>query len=340
MSDFVISNVDSAFIKVDCDKGFGKELSDFFTFTVPGHRYMPAFRKKIWDGKIKLFNYYKREIYAGLEDYVVQFARDRNYTIEGQRPYSENQQSLEASRVYTESLQPCSGGQELVPHEHQINAINHAINKNRCLLLSPTASGKSLIIYTLVRHYLERIGKNKKILIIVPTISLVTQMYSDFMEYSSKGKWKARNTCHKIYGGQSNDTDKQVVISTWQSIYKLPNTYFEQFEAVFGDECLHPNTKISMADGTLKDIKNIVIGDIIKTINEITKKIETKQVLKVHKNISINEQMYEVCLNNNKIVKITGNHKVMLKTGEWKRVDELKVGNVINSIEGMTFDDQ
>ena len=237
MSDFVISNVDSAFIKVDCDKGFGKELSDFFTFTVPGHRYMPAFRKKIWDGKIKLFNYYKREIYAGLEDYVVQFARDRNYTVEGQRPYSENQQSLEASRVYTESLQPCSGGQELVPHEHQINAINHAINKNRCLLLSPTASGKSLIIYTLVRHYLERISKNKKILIIVPTISLVTQMYSDFMEYSSKGKWKARNTCHKIYGGQSNDTDKQVVISTWQSIYKLPNTYFEQFEAVFGDEC-------------------------------------------------------------------------------------------------------
>ena len=163
MSDFVISNVDSAFIKVDCEKGFGKELSDFFTFTVPGHRYMPAFRKKIWDGKIKLFNYYKREIYAGLEDYVVQFARDRNYTVEGQRSYSENQQSLEASRAYTESLQPCSGGQELVPHEHQINAINHAINKNRCLLLSPTASGKSLIIYTLVRHYLERIGKNNEV---------------------------------------------------------------------------------------------------------------------------------------------------------------------------------
>lgn len=83
MSDFVISNVDSAFIKVDCDKGFGKELSDFFTFTVPGHRYMPAFRKKIWDGKIKLFNYYKREIYAGLEDYVVQFARDRIIRLRG-----------------------------------------------------------------------------------------------------------------------------------------------------------------------------------------------------------------------------------------------------------------
>jgi superfamily II DNA or RNA helicase len=237
MCDLKISNIDSVFIKVDCDAGYAKELSDFFTFTVPGHKYMPAFRKKMWDGKIKLFNFYKREIYAGLYDYIVQFAKDRSYTIEEPTIQPKTSISIEEIREYVRELDPYAAGKPLEPHTHQLEAIKHAISNNRCLLLSPTASGKSLIIYALCRYYLEKINPKKKILIIVPTISLVTQMYSDFMEYSSKSKWKARDYCHKIHGGQDKETSKKIIISTWQSLYKLPNKFFEQFEAVFGDEC-------------------------------------------------------------------------------------------------------
>jgi superfamily II DNA or RNA helicase len=198
---------------------------------------MPAFRKKMWDGKIKLFNFYKREIYAGLYDYVVQFAKDRSYTVEEPEIQPKTRVSFEKIRDYVSQLSPYAAGKPLEAHKHQLEAITHAINQDRCLLLSPTASGKSLIIYALCRYYLEKINPKKKILIIVPTISLVSQMYSDFMEYSSKNKWKARDFCHKIHGGQDKDSDKKIIISTWQSIYKLPNKYFEQFEAVFGDEC-------------------------------------------------------------------------------------------------------
>lgn len=237
MCDLKISNIDSVFIKVDCDAGYAKELSDFFTFTVPGHKFMPAFRKKMWDGKIKLFNFYKREIYAGLYDYVVQFAKDRSYTVEEPQIQSKTRVSFEEIRDYVSQLSPYAAGKPLEAHKHQLEAITQAINQDRCLLLSPTASGKSLIIYALCRYYLEKINPKKKILIIVPTISLVSQMYSDFMEYSSKTEWKARNYCYKIHGGQDKETTKRIVISTWQSLYKLPNKYFEQFEAVFGDEC-------------------------------------------------------------------------------------------------------
>jgi superfamily II DNA or RNA helicase len=237
MCDLKISNIDSVFIKVDCDAGYAKELSDFFTFTVPGHKFMPAFRKKMWDGKIKLFNFYKREIYAGLYDYVVQFAKDRSYTVQTPEFQQKNRITSEETEQFISDLSPHAAGKPLTPHIHQIDAVTHAINQDRCLLLSPTASGKSLIIYALCRYYLNKINSKKKILIIVPTISLVSQMYSDFMEYSSKTKWKARDYCYKIHGGQDKDSDKKIIISTWQSIYKLPNKYFEQFEMVIGDEC-------------------------------------------------------------------------------------------------------
>jgi superfamily II DNA or RNA helicase len=57
-------------------------------------------------------------------------------------------------------------------------------------------------------------------------------MYSDFKTYG----WNVKKNCHRLYSGYSNQTDKKVLISTWQSLYKLPKKYFEQFGAVFGDE--------------------------------------------------------------------------------------------------------
>ena len=43
-----------------------KELSEYFSFFVPGHRYMPAFKRRVWDGKIRLFNQMTRELNVGL----------------------------------------------------------------------------------------------------------------------------------------------------------------------------------------------------------------------------------------------------------------------------------
>lgn len=236
MSELVIEKVDEVNVRVRCERSLAKELSDFFTFKVPGHKYMPAYRSRVWDGTIKLYNMFSQEIYGGLLDYVISFADERDYKYELTLDIPQNRADEKLVRRYMENdLEVSVKDKKISPHDHQVNAVTHAIRKERCLLLSPTGSGKSLIIYTLMRHYLEK--TNKKILIIVPTTGLVSQMYSDFADYSGVNKWDVESNVHKIYAGQSKDTEKRVVVSTWQSLHKMPEKYFKDFDVVFGDEC-------------------------------------------------------------------------------------------------------
>ena len=151
MSDIIIEQFDSAYIQIKCDRALTKELSQHFTFFVPNYQYTPAYKNKIWDGQIRLFNVHTGKIYAGLTDYVLQFAKDRNYTVEFQSTEIERT-SPEEVYSFLKTLNLSIGDKEIMPHEHQFDAIHHAINKRRCLLLSPTGSGKSLIIYALIRY--------------------------------------------------------------------------------------------------------------------------------------------------------------------------------------------
>lgn len=237
MSDIIIEPHNSVYVKVYCEPSIAKELSSFFTFTVPGHKFVPAYRNRLWDGKIKLYNLYKKEIYAGLVDYIIQFAIDRKYTYENKAENSTVKCDLACVENFCKTLNLSAHGESISPHEHQLNAILYAINMQRILLLSPTGSGKSLILYVLARYLLNQIPENKKILLVVPTVSLVSQMYSDFEDYSSKNKWNVEKNVHVIFSGQSHHTDKKIVVSTWQSIYKQPESYFNQFYCIFGDEC-------------------------------------------------------------------------------------------------------
>jgi len=239
MTDILVEYVDSVNIRVRCERGIAKELSDYFTFKVPGHTYMPAYRKRIWDGQIKLYNMFSQLIYAGLEDYVESFAHARGYTFVKSRggtkiPPPGNAHTTEHLLSYAEEKLKIP----MKPHEHQLDAIRHALYANRTLLVSPTGSGKSLMIYTMVRYHLDKLSKDKKILIIVPTTSLVSQLYSDFKDYAKNDKWCVETNCHRVMSGiEKDDLKKRVIISTWQSIYKQPKEYFSKFGAVFGDEC-------------------------------------------------------------------------------------------------------
>jgi len=214
----------------DLSPSESKELSSFFTFEVPGARFMPMYRNRMWDGKIRLFNSNSGEIYVGLLSYIKEFCvRNKiKYIIED--GVKDGRKIVrKVVRGFIESLKPKSKGKLLKVRNYQIDAVQHAISTNRSLIVSPTASGKSLIIYFLVRYY-HMAGH--KILILVPTTSLVEQMYSDFQDYG----WSSDKHCQKIYQGYDRKIVKNVVISTWQSIYKMPKSYFANFGCVFGDE--------------------------------------------------------------------------------------------------------
>ena len=224
-----ISKVNEVYLELDVDEDVSRELSDYFTFEVPGAKYMPHYRRKLWDGKIRLFSPHNGRIYVGLLPYIKEFCSRNSieYIIE---KGVENDRNVlrESVRDFAESLRPKSRGKPIQFRDYQIDAIWHAIQSDRCLLLSPTASGKSLVIYTLVRYYHLM---NLKTLILVPTTSLVEQMYSDFIDYG----WEDKHM-HKVYAGMDKGSKKPVVISTWQSLYKLHRKYFEQYGCIIGDE--------------------------------------------------------------------------------------------------------
>ena len=227
MSDLILHKKNEAFIQFECDRGTAQELSDYFTFYVPGYQFTPAYKSRMWDGKIRLADLRTYTIYHGLVPYIQKFCEERAYTIEidSEVQAAENY-SLAEAKTFIESLN--------LPHEvrdYQLKSFVNAIRNKRLLLLSPTASGKSLIIYLIVRH-LQMANDNAKGLLIVPTTSLVEQMYSDFESYG----YDSEEYCHRQYSGKEKHTNKFLTITTWQSIYKNDKDYFEQFDFVMGDE--------------------------------------------------------------------------------------------------------
>jgi len=229
-----ISKKNEVYLKVNAEPSIARTISDFFTFEVPGARFMPAFRNRVWDGKIRLFSPATGELYLGLLTYLTKYLEDLNeeYSVDEDL---QDEKTIEKELLlgFIRGLRLRSNGKSIKVRDYQIDAISHAIRKHRALLLSPTASGKSLIIYVLVRYYqlLLKASQNNKILILVPTTSLVEQMYSDFIDYGWLDAYM-----QKIYSGYDKKVSKDVVISTWQSIYKFPKKYFEQFGMVVGDE--------------------------------------------------------------------------------------------------------
>jgi len=230
MTHLVISKKNEVLLRVQAEPHVYYELADQFTFDVPGAKFSPAYKKKFWDGKIRLFNTQTGEIYVGLLDRIVQFSKDHGYTYEFVdnkhygTPFEVNEMISKAGvKDYMTAISKHK------PRDYQVEGVYDALRHNRKLLISPTASGKSLMIYSIVRYFVEL---KKNTLIVVPTTSLVEQMYKDFADYG----WDVGSFCHKIYAGRERETDSQVIITTWQSIYKLPRKYFERFSVVVGDE--------------------------------------------------------------------------------------------------------
>ena len=230
MTNLIISKKDEVHLHIESDIHVYYELADYFTFEVPGAKFMPTYKSRYWDGKIRLFNIQNGQIYVGLLDKIRQFCKDHEYTYEFKKneyyglPFEVNPHiSREGVKDYVTSIS------KYKPRDYQVDGVYDALKHNRKLLISPTASGKSLMIYGIVRYFVER---KQNTLIVVPTTSLVEQMYKDFEDYG----WDVGSYCHKIYAGKERVTDAQVIITTWQSIYKLPRKYFERFSVVVGDE--------------------------------------------------------------------------------------------------------
>ena len=245
MSQVIISKKNECEVIIEAEPHVHMELSEAFSFDVEGASFSPAYRKKYWDGVIRIYSTHTKTLPAGLtyqlcrwldrHGYSWEFADNKYYGT----PYEMDQ------RVFYEGVELFMNKISSVkPREYQVETVFHALKEYRKTILSPTGSGKSLMIYSIAR-YIKSIGK--RTIIVVPSKGLVEQMYKDFVDYG----WDEENM-HKIYQGHSIETTAPVTITTWQSVYGLEKKWFRQFDCVIGDEC--HNFKAKCLGGIMKKL--------------------------------------------------------------------------------------
>ena len=230
MADVIVQKLNEVHLILKCEPHVDYELRDYFTFEVPNAKFMPQYRGRNWNGEIHLYDLRSKRLYIGLLDKLISFCERREYTYEFLDnkyyglPFEVNEMiSEEGLKDYYSSIT------KIKPRDYQVRGVCDALKHNRKLLISPTASGKSLMIYGVVRYY---VSTKQKILLVVPTTSLVEQMYKDFYDYG----WDAESYCHRIYSGREKTNEFPVTITTWQSIYKLERSFFVDFDVIIGDE--------------------------------------------------------------------------------------------------------
>ena len=219
-----IEYINSVYMRIKADAGMKSELSEFFAFKPEGYQFSPKYKARVWDGTIRLFQPMRPVLYVGLFQHLKKFCEQRDYILEAPPEIGETEI---IEKGYVEELAE-SINCKYKPRDYQIEYIENALKNRRSLSLSPTSSGKSLIIYLIQQHYYQTFGL--RTLIIVPTISLVHQMSGDFVDYGCE------DDIYTIQGGVDKNTKAPIVISTWQSLIKQPKDWFRQFGVVMGDE--------------------------------------------------------------------------------------------------------
>ena len=239
MDKLIVTKKNEVFLNIQCDAGISYELSDHFSFEVPGAKWQPLVKSGVWDGRIRVFNVNKRELPIGLYSDLKEFCLARDYSIElGDSPtYGIPDQITDISPEelfnFVKGLELHTRGKKIDFRDYQYDALYKAIKNRRCTLLSPTGSGKSALLYVISRYVSEC---DLNTLVVVPTTQLVEQMYKDFGDYSSEVEWDVEENVHRIYAGHEKRTKKPIVISTWQSLSKLPAEWFHKFSCVLVDE--------------------------------------------------------------------------------------------------------
>ena len=154
MTHLVISNANESYIRVRCDEGVAWELRDAFSFRPPGFQFVPSYKQKLWDGYLRLYSPTNGLIYRGLAPQVLQWIKDRGYTYEYDDEDLDTSFSVEEANEFIEQLNP-----KHMPRDYQVNAFVHAIRSKRRIVLSPTGSGKSLLLYLVCNYLLKQIGR-------------------------------------------------------------------------------------------------------------------------------------------------------------------------------------
>lgn len=231
IKDIIIHKVNETYVRLECSEGITTHIYNSFRFTNRKLQHHPKVKARLWSGYITMLDRRNNYMYLGLIEDLVKFCIEHEYTYEftfkKENNYDEQLLSKTLELLVEDSFQL---------REHQLNAVNFALKNNRGVIVSATASGKSLVLYIISMYYLLK--DSKKVLIVVPRTQLVTQLKDGFVEYHKGDKEEFSKSFELIYSGSldRNSADSSITISTWQSLMSKPKAYFEDFDVVIVDE--------------------------------------------------------------------------------------------------------
>lgn len=231
MSDLIIEKVNSSCVHLVCEDGLSHRFYNVFSAYAPGYRFNPRFKLHVWDGKVRCYNPITQILPIGLLNNLLIWCDQHKieYSLQGfDKPLRDNIDKAELEKQMNSYI--TAGFQA---RDYQVNAVHAALTNRRGVLLSCTGSGKSLMIYTFLRYLLDNKDVHRAILI-VPSVSLVEQMFSDFRNY---GWDDLEDHVEMLYSGKKPTFKKEILISTWQSLEKEDPEFFEVYDACVVDEC-------------------------------------------------------------------------------------------------------
>lgn len=238
MADILIKKFNNVFLEIEADNSIKMALYEHFSRFVKGYNFSPKYKARIWDGKIRFFNYKTGRIYVGLIHDILEFCKQNDYKVKVEddvKKLFSFDLKEEKIKEYLDNLVLSSNNERIFLRDYQEKAIISSLLQKRRLIQSPTGSGKSSIIYTITKFLFDEVfDKNEKILIIVPTINLVNQLYSDFKDYSTLNDWAVADFVSNSL--QKSKIIKRIHITTWQSIYNLNDEWFKDFRCLIVDE--------------------------------------------------------------------------------------------------------
>ena len=152
------------------------------------------------------------------------------------------------------------------PYDYQIETAYKILRNRYCMAEVATSGGKSLVISIIMFYILKHLNPEAKFLIIVPSITLVTQFYENIMEYNYGFNFLAKygdkidfrenkideivkdvpdySPCNirmeEIMSDKprkySGPNQPNIYIGCYQSLEKWPKEFFQQFHTVACDE--------------------------------------------------------------------------------------------------------
>ncbi len=116
--------------------------------------------------------------------------------------------------------------------------------------------------------------------------------------------------------GNAVDKGDLVIARAWTSLTSGDSNFI----AMCGhDSCFLPEQLINMADGTLKKIVDIEVGDMVEVWDELSDTVKESPVNEIR--IKSHDDVYELHLKDGKVLKPTGNHPIWTWDKGWTTID-------------------